>query len=97
LTTDGAWEPLWSRDGKEIFYRSGDRMMAIPVTTTPSLATGRPRVLFEGHFVSGAAGLPEYDVTNDGRFLMLRPVAEKSPMELRLLLNWSDELRKGLP
>jgi Tol biopolymer transport system component len=94
LTTDGASEPVWSPDGREVFYRSGDRMMAIPVTTTPSLVTGRPRVVFEGRFVEGAAGLPAYDVARDGRFLMLRPEGERPPRELRVLLNWFTELRQ---
>jgi serine/threonine-protein kinase len=97
LTTDGAAEPLWSPDGREVFYRSGDRMMAIPVATMPSLVTGRPRVVFEGRFVTGAAGLPEYDVGGDGRFLMLRPERERPPRELRVVLNWFTELRQRAP
>jgi Tol biopolymer transport system component len=97
LTTEGATEPVWSPRGNEIFYRSGDRMMAIPVTTTPSLVVGPARRLFEGRLTRGAAGLPEYDVAADGRFLMMRPVADAPALELRIVLNWLGELNRLVP
>jgi eukaryotic-like serine/threonine-protein kinase len=97
LTSDGGTEPIWSPTGKEIFYRVGDRMMALPVTTTPSLVVGPPRLLFEGRFVSGPAGEPAYDVAPDGRFLMLRTVGEEPKRELRVVLNWFSELQQRVP
>ena len=97
LTTEGGVEATWSRDGRELYYRSGERMMAIPIATTPSVQVGRPRVLFEGRFVAGAAGLPAYDVTPDGRFLMMRAESNPQPPELRLVSNWFAELRRLVP
>ena len=47
ISTQGGNEPVWSRNGRELFYRSGDAMMAVEVTTNPVLSTGRPRRLFE--------------------------------------------------
>ena len=88
VTTEGGSEVTWSRDGREIYYRTRGRMMAIPIATTPSLQAGRPRVLFEGQFVAGAAGLPNYDVTPDGRFLMMRSESEPEPQGLRIVSNW---------
>jgi hypothetical protein len=96
ITTEGGTEPIWSVDGKEIYYRSGNRMMAVPVTTQPSLVVGRPIALFEGAFVRGAAGATEYDVTPGGRFLMMRAVAERDPRQLHVVLNWFDELNERL-
>jgi Tol biopolymer transport system component len=97
LTTEGGTEPVWSRKGNEIFYRQGDRMMSIPVTTAPTLDVGRPRVLFEGRFAAGSAGLPAYDVAADGRFLMLRQERDSAPRELRTILDWFTELTRKVP
>jgi serine/threonine protein kinase len=97
LTTDGGAEPVWSPRGDEIFYRSGDRVMAIPVTTTPALTVGRSHLLFEGRFATGSAGLPAYDVAPDGRFLMMRPVGSPPTRELRVVTNWLPELRRLVP
>ena len=54
------------RNGRELFFRSGIRMMAAPIQTGVTFATGAPRVLFEGQYA------PPYDVTADGAFLMVR-------------------------
>ena len=44
----GGAEPLWSRDGKELFYRNGDRMMAVQILSTdPELVAAPPKALFE--------------------------------------------------
>jgi hypothetical protein len=96
VTTEGGAEPIWSPDGKEIYYRSGDRVMAIPVTTTPTLVVGRPSVLFEGSFVAGVGGLSLFDVGPDGRFLMMRAVSGREPRQLRVVFNWFEELRDRL-
>jgi serine/threonine-protein kinase len=94
LTTDGGGQVRWSRDGREIFYRNGTRMMAIPIAVTPRLSTGPPRVLFEGAFAPGGAGLPTYDVTPDGRFLMMKAETARAPRQLRLITNWLEEVKR---
>jgi serine/threonine-protein kinase len=98
ITTEGGTEPVWSIDGREIYYRSGNRMMAMPVTTRPSFGRRRPITLFEGAFVQGSTGLPAYDVAKDGRFLMMRSVAgsDLDPRQLHVVLNWFDELNERL-
>jgi hypothetical protein len=96
ITTEGGTEPTWSVDGKEIYYRRGNRMMAVPVTTQPSFDFGRPITLFEGAFAEGAPGLPAYAVAKDGRFLMMRSVAGSDPRQLHVVLNWFDELNERL-
>ena len=74
VSTDGGTEPAWNRNGRELFFRSGDRMMAVDVTTQPSFSSGRPRMLFQGKYVRSEFPLTgtAYDVTADGqRFLMV--------------------------
>jgi len=95
ITTEGGTEPIWSVGGKEIYYRSGNRMMAVPVTTQPSFDTGPHIALFEGAFVHDARGA--YDVAKDGRFLMMRPVAGRDPRQLHVVLNWTEELKRLVP
>ena len=69
-----ARSPCGIRNGRELFYRSGDKMMAVDIATQPSFAAGKPRMLFEGQYVPTPASIPNYDVSPDGqRFLMLKP------------------------
>lgn len=97
LTTDGATEAVWSRDGREIFFRSGGRLMALPMTADGRSPSGLPRRLFDDHLAPGSPGQPGYDVARDGRFLMLRADAPAAPPEVRIVLNWLDEVKRLVP
>jgi eukaryotic-like serine/threonine-protein kinase len=100
VSVEGGREPLWSRDGRELVYRSGTRMFAVPVDTTRGFSAGKPRVLFEGRYVAGGndvMGL-DYDLAPDGRFLMLKPSADElAPRGLNVVLNWIEELKLRVP
>jgi eukaryotic-like serine/threonine-protein kinase len=98
ISTDGGNEPVWNRNGRELFYRSGDKMMAVDVTAQPSFVAGKPKMLFEGRYVS--TNVPEFDVSPDGqRFLMLKPVTQEqaAPAQINVVLNWSEELKRLAP
>jgi serine/threonine-protein kinase len=72
VSLNGGTEPCWSRDGRELFYREGDAMMAASVRTQPAFAVTERRRLFSGAFLPGGS-FREYDVTPDGRrFVMVR-------------------------
>jgi hypothetical protein len=63
--------------GRELFYRSGNRIMAVPVTLQPGFSAGKPVALFEGQWLPTAGTSPNYSISRDGqRFLMLKPVDE---------------------
>jgi serine/threonine-protein kinase len=80
LSTDGGKGPIWSEDGREIFYTDGRKLIAIPVSTTPSFTPGRPEVLFDFPFLRDVGPWPDYDVSPDGkRFLMFRRSADDPP------------------
>jgi Tol biopolymer transport system component len=74
VTTAGASEIRWSRDGRELFYRHDNHLMSVPVETGASFVAGKAQVLFDtSEMFDGPAGFPMYDVSEDGRrFLMLR-------------------------
>jgi serine/threonine-protein kinase len=102
ISTDGGNEPQWSRSGRELFYRSGNKMMAVDIATQSGFAAGKPRQLFEGDYRVTSTGWarPNYDVSPDGqRFLMLKAVErEQAPVtQINVVLNWSEELKRLAP
>ena len=100
ISTEGGTEPTWNPSGKELFYRSGAKMMAVDIVTQPTFSIGKPRVLFEGPYLPTRLTFPNYDVAPDGqRFLMLKPVeqAETAPTQINIVLNWFEELKRRVP
>ena len=100
ISTEGGTEPVWNRNGRELFYRSGDKMMAVDIATQPGFAAGKPRVLFEGPYVPTPLTATNYDVSPDGqRFLMLKPSdqAQAAPTQINVVLNWFEELKRRVP
>jgi serine/threonine-protein kinase len=99
VSTDGGTEPVWSPDGRELFYRNEDQMMVVSVETEPSFTAGKPRLLFEGlfQFNPGNVGSPNYDISADGqRFLMIKE-AEGGTAQINVVLNWFEELKRLVP
>jgi len=94
-------EAMWSQDGQEIYYRSGRQMMVVPVQNTDTMELGRPSVLFEGNYFLQPipAGGRNYDLADDGRFLMVKPIDADGSFALRMnvVLNWYDELNRLAP
>jgi serine/threonine-protein kinase len=101
VSTEGGTEPVWNRNGKELFYRSGDKMMAVGVATQPSFSMGKPRMLFQGPYAQSPFPAPFYDVSPDGqRFLMVKPpeqTASSSLTQIVVVLNWTEELKRLVP
>jgi serine/threonine-protein kinase len=100
ISTEGGTEPLWNRNGRELFYRSGAKLMAVDIATQPGFTVGKPRMLFEGPYTPASGTTPNYDVSPDGqRFLMLKPIesAETAPTEINVVLNWFEELKQKVP
>ena len=97
VSTDGGHEPVWSRGGRELFYRRGDELRVVDVELTPELVLGRPRTLFEGRFWPTAVGAPNYDVSlDDERFLMIERL-DDWPDRIHVVLNWARELEGLVP
>ena len=98
ISTDGGSEPRWSHDGRELFYRNGDRMMAVTIAGGSTLAAGSARLVFEGRYQVADAGAAGYDVSADGRFLMIQSkVPEQPATHINVVLNWFDELKGLVP
>jgi len=94
ISTEGGNQPRWSRDGKELFYRNGEKMMAIDVSTDSGFTAGTPKVLFERQYAYGTGTtMANYDVTPDGHFVMVK----NDPARLNVVLNWFEELKRKVP
>ena len=105
ISTEGGTDPVWKRNGGELFYRNGDSMMAVEVSTTSRLLAGRPRELWKGHYshgMSASCGPPgatssNYDVTADGtRFLMVRDDDQDrvTSRQIVVVQGWAGELTR---
>jgi Tol biopolymer transport system component len=101
----GGVQPVWSRDGRELFYLQGTTMMAVAVRPgTETSAFDEARALFDASFARLEPGAFEpggssYDVAPDGRFLMIQPVArpQTAPTGIVVVQNWLEELKRHVP
>jgi serine/threonine-protein kinase len=96
ISTEGGTQPVWSRDGKELFYRCGSKMMVASIITEPEFKVTSSEVLFEGRYLMFGA-FHNYDVAPDGRFLMIQESGESTPPYIHLVLNWFEELKRLAP
>jgi dipeptidyl aminopeptidase/acylaminoacyl peptidase len=104
ISSDGGVDPVWSRDGREIFYRSGSKMVVVPVSTAPTFRAEKPRTLWSGDYMLGlssSCGLrgvtfTSYDVSPDGsRFLMIKDKDQQMyATKIRVVINWVEELKR---
>ncbi len=98
ISTDGGNEPVWARGSGQLFYRRGDAMMVVDITTSPAVVVGRPRQLFAGPYDRTLASWPDYDATPDGqRLLMIRERPLEPVSRINVVLNWSEELKTSFP
>ena len=97
ISTDGGQEPLWSRDGTELFYWSGNKMYVARVSAGDTFQHETPVDLLEGTYYRSSTGHQAYDVSDDGRFLMVKPEPESPPIRLDIVLNWFNELERLVP
>jgi serine/threonine protein kinase/Tol biopolymer transport system component len=96
VSDGGGIQPRWSRNSREIYYRSGRRLVAVTLDSSGAEPVfGSPVALFADEYDFGAgASIANYDVTTDGRFIMIRRGVNGG--KLRLVVNWTDELKQLL-
>ena len=91
VSLGGGRAPRWAPDGRELFFRVGNRMMAVGITTEPEVTVGTPQSLFDLPFPPGA-----YDIAADGRFVMGVENTETAT-HMNVVLNWTEELKRLVP
>ena len=100
ISTNGGTEPVWNPNGHELFYRNGDKMMAVDISSQSGISAGKPRMLFEGSYLPTTVAQPNYDISPDGqRFLMVKPAeqGQEAPTQINVVLNWFEELKQKVP
>jgi eukaryotic-like serine/threonine-protein kinase len=98
ISTDGGTEPLWNPRGGEIIYFKGPAAYSASVTTTPQFTSSRPRLLFKTPAVVTNSRFRNVDISRDGsRIAMMMPVDDPKDLEIRVVLNWLEELKRLAP
>jgi serine/threonine-protein kinase len=104
ISSGGGRQPLWSRDGRELFFLTPNgRLMRVPVVTADSWRAGTPEHLFDGPSdLSWAPGISGrlYDISPDGRrFLFLKPAPDaeqpQAPSSIIVVQHWTSELARA--
>jgi hypothetical protein len=100
ISNSGGVQPVWRRDGKELFYfdKSG-ALTTVAIHQGSEWRAGIPAKLLEPHYIRGnSATAPTYDVSLDGqRFLMIKRVddpKDATPASIVLVQNWFEELKR---
>ena len=81
ISTDGGQNPTWAPDGKTLFYRRGQAIMAVAVSGDDPSKWPKPTMLFEGPYLFDI-GPTHFDAARDGRLLMVKtgaPAATTRP------------------
>lgn len=97
ISTGGGNSPRWSRNGHELFYVNGNKMMSVAVETKPTFKAATPELLFQnGSYI----GIANYDIAPDGEHLLMVATQEDenaTPNQLNIVLNWTEELKRRAP
>jgi serine/threonine-protein kinase len=108
ISSAGGAAPVWSHNGRELFYRHGNQLLAVDVTAEASLSAGKPQELFAGQYGPRVSAgeyisadydvVPDFDVTEDGKkFVMIQsagPIPLSETPKLEVVVNWFEELRR---
>ena len=98
VSTAGGTEPLWSPNGRELFYREGNTLMVVAVTNGGAFSVGIPEALFGGTYTRNAWSIRDYDILPDGQqFVMIQNDPESTPTHMNVVLNWFNELERLVP
>ncbi|MGH9315367.1 MAG: hypothetical protein ACRD1S_19460 [Vicinamibacterales bacterium] len=106
ISTEGGRAPLWSPDGKQLYYHANlsQRLVAVDVRTQPTFAYGRSVALPIEVLFGNSTAARNYDIMPDGRqFVVITPAStpadsNRSPTEqINVVLNWFEELKRLVP
>ena len=102
VSTAGGSRPLWSRNGRELFFvDAAGTLTAVPLhIAAATFSAGVPAAVFPTKYVT-LVNVRNYDVSADGRrFLMIKQASsggQAAPRSLIVVLNWFEELKRLVP
>jgi Tol biopolymer transport system component len=97
VSTNGGTQPVWRRDGKELFFVADNgKLMSVNVKNNGAeLEFGPPKALFQAHMQNRYSISHEYDVSPDGqKFLVGTLIGESKVPPPTVILNWMADLKK---
>jgi serine/threonine-protein kinase len=100
ISSDGGNQPLWARNGKQLYYRWLDQVWVVDVQTQSGFATSKPRLVFEQTGYAAGSPIRNYDLSLDGqKFLMVKSEQRQATpvTEMILVQNWFEELKRLVP
>ena len=90
VSVNGGWNPVWARDGRELYYVDGDQMMAAMIGVGPTPIRRPPARLFKSSYAYPPGMVPSWDVAPNGQFVMIKPVEKAAPSPaITVILNWA--------
>ncbi len=101
ITTDGGDRPLWSPDGKQLFFLKRQQIMSVDIQTQHGFVSGKITPLPIQDIVN--QGPRPYDITPDGKqFIVITRRAEAEPQkappeQINIILNWFEVLKQRAP
>jgi hypothetical protein len=100
VSSEGGVQPLWARDGRQLFYRWEDQVWVVDIRTDGAFATSKPCLLFDhpGYYISGP--IRSYDLSLDSRRFLMMKLEQRPPapvIEMILVQNWFGELKRLVP
>jgi serine/threonine-protein kinase len=99
---DDGHHPVWSRDGKRLFYNPALRLVAVNVTTQPSFSSGLPENVPGSELIQAGPTSPRsYDITPTGTFIGVGSSRQVSfpgnVQQINIVVNWFEELKQRVP
>ena len=89
VSSGGGFEPRWSRDGRELFYWSGRKLVVVDVGAGSTFSAGQARELFEAPIQTGYSNDGHrWQVGHDGKRLLVLTFPESQTNPIRVVLNW---------
>jgi len=98
ISNEGGAQPVWSRDGQKLFYRSLTHVMAIEVKLGPPFDVSAPQPIAEDIFVGNPGGQhTAYDAMPDGKLVFLDDGGAEDRLYINVVVNWAEELKRLFP
>ena len=101
VSTEGGRQPVWARNGKQLFYRNdSNQTMAVEIVTEPTFTSRKPRLLLKEQYDTLPIPTAHYDVAADGRFITMERAGlsdGSARTQIHLVLNWFEELKRLVP
>jgi Tol biopolymer transport system component/tRNA A-37 threonylcarbamoyl transferase component Bud32 len=89
ISNGGGAFARWSYDGRELYFTNGTKFMAVPISNPATFQFGTSQALPLPEDLQAYAPGP-----TSGRFLVLKPAGKPEASPIRIVLNWTEALKK---